>query len=171
MDDIDSRTTPRWLRPIQLAFILALCVAWIDASSHALSRPTFRQYLMGWKMFTEKSTRGTDHRAEVQLERGGPFQPIELSEYFPSRWGSGYRYSRFRDKKRFGRVAAALCYRLDSPAYAVKIYQVRWHVKQGSTERVKPSEEVIAHHRCSRPVRGVGGRTIPLHPQLEAPDR
>lgn len=171
MITIDATTTPRSLRPFQLLFLLLLGVAWVDASVHAMSRPTFRQYLMGWKMFTEKSTRGTDHRAEVQFERNGPFRRVELHDHFPSRWGSGYRYSRFRDRRRLTMVAAALCHRLETPAHAVRIYQVRWHLKAGTTERVEPTEQLIARHRCNQPLVGGAGRVIPLHPQQEQVER
>lgn len=169
MPDVDARTTPRWLQPLQLVFLVALSITFFDASFHALERPNFRQYLMGWKMFTMKSSVGTDHRAEVQWERNGPFEPVDLHSYFPAKWGSGHRYSRFRDKRRLATVAASLCYRLEEPAQAVRIVQVRWPLKPGSIDRSGAKEQVMATHPCSRTIGTVKGRTVPLHPDLPPP--
>ena len=166
----DARTTPRALRPLQMLLILALAFAWFDASFYALDRPTFRQYLMGWKMFTMKNTRGTDHRAEVRWRRDGPYESVDLHSYFPARWGSGYRYSRFRDQKRLQTVAGALCHRLEEPAYAVRVIQVRWTLEPGDLSRANAKEEVMAFHRCARRMR-VLGHPMPLHPDLAAAER
>jgi hypothetical protein len=165
---IDARTSPRWLQPLQILFLVGLSVAFFDASFHALDRPSFYQYLMGWKMFTMKSTNGTDHRAFVQRQAGGPFEPIDLHSYFPARWGSGYRYSRFRDKGRLAVVAGALCHRLEEPAHAVRIEQMRWTLVAGSVERKREHVDLTIDHPCTRTVRMAGRRAVPLHPAIEA---
>lgn len=162
---IDARTTPPWLRPVQLVFLGLMAVAWFDASFHALDQPSFRQYLMGWKMFTVKRSHGIDHRAMVQWTADGPYEPIDLPRYFPTRWDSGYRYSLFRGKRTMRIIAGALCHRLEEPAYAVKIYQVTWPLEPGSTRRAESRETLMSRHRCDNPVQLVGGRTQPLHPR------
>jgi hypothetical protein len=161
--DWDVRTTPKWAQIPYLVF-LALVVVYLSSCFHfALrERPPKWVWFGYWQMFSLYDRGSADLEAEVRFD--DEWQPIDLTELFPTRWESGYRYSRSsfrRSKGRLRVLAGSVCLRAPRRPSMVRLHQVTWKKQLGSfTERVDEQREKVLEHRCGTPVKLVGGRRL-----------
>jgi hypothetical protein len=159
----DVRTTPRWAQVPYLMF-LGLVVIYLTSCFHfALrERPPKWVWFGYWQMFS------LFDRGSADLEAEGLFadqwRPIDLPALFPTRWESGYRYSRSsfrRSKGRMRVLAASTCVRSLPRPEIVRIHQVSWRKQLGSfTVRLEEKREELVEHRCGVPVILAGGRRL-----------
>lgn len=161
----DARTTPRWLQPLQLGLLLVMIAYFLVVFQVSLSKSIPRWAMPGlWQMFTLRDPSGSQTLGEARYPGETDWRPIDLPALFPSRWGSGYRYSRNSFKKNRSRMrvlAASTCLRLEPTPEAVRFVEVRWDKVLGSAERSNVREKELHVHRCEKSVRLVGGRVLP----------
>lgn len=161
----DAHTTPRWLQPLQLGGLTLLAAYFLVVFQVSLSDNIPRWAMPGlWQMFTLRDPSGAQVVASARYPGDGAWRPIDLPALFPSRWGSGYRYSRNSFKKSRGRMrvlAASTCVRLEPTPEVVRFVEIRWDKVLGSSERRDVRERELIIHRCSKSVRLVGGRILP----------
>jgi len=115
-----------------------------------------------WQMFSLYDRGSADLEAEGLF--GADWQPLDLPALFPTRWESGYRYSRSSFRRSKGRVrvlAASACVRQVPRPSIVRVYQVSWKKELGSfLLRVDEKRELFVEHRCGVPVNLAGGRRL-----------
>lgn len=155
--------TPSWVHALQLAFLVALVAYFLVVFQMSLTYVPKWAIPGLWQMFTLRDPGGSEVVAEARYRDRG-WVRIELGELFPSRWGSGYRFSRSSFKKNRGRMqvlAASTCVRLDETPLQVRFIEHRWTKVLGTLERKDPYERPLIVHRCSREVRLPNGTTLP----------
>ena len=161
--DWDVRTTPRWARVPYLCFLAVVCVYLISCFHFTLrERPPRWVWFGYWQMFSLYDRNSADLEAEMRL--GGEWKPISLPELFPTRWESGYRYSRSsfrRSPSRMKVLAASACNRLSPRPELIRIHQVSWRKQLGSFDvRLDEKREKLVDYRCGVPVKLPGGRRL-----------
>ncbi len=115
-----------------------------------------------WQMFTLRDPTATLLVADAR--RGESWEAVDLPALFPTRWDSGYRFSRASFRRSPGRMevlGASTCLRLPEPAEEVRFTEQRWRRVLGSNQRRRYTETVIHTHRCGSKVRLPGGRVLP----------
>ena len=110
----DVRTTPPWARVPYLCFLALVTLYLVSCFHFALrERPPKWVWFGYWQMFSLYDRGSADLEAEMLVE--GSWKPLDLPEVFPTRWESGYRYSRSSFRRSKGRVrvlAASACQRV-----------------------------------------------------------
>lgn len=158
----DARTAPRWLQPLQLGFLAIVVAYFVGVFQISLSPSMPRWAMPGiWQMFTLRDPNAS--QVVAFAKRGGDWEPVDLATLFPSRWGSGYRYSRNSVKKSRSRMrvlGASTCVRLAPTPDVVRFVERRWDKVLGSTARANPRERELLVHRCSARVRLADGRIL-----------
>ena len=157
----DASTAPLWLRPLQLGALVGLAAYFVFAYGHSLTSPPPWIAFGAWQMFTLNEPGGSEMVIDVQVD--GEWRALDVDAVLPSRWDSGYRFSRGS----FRRSAA----RLDGDDRAgcpgvtpdqVRFRELRWRKVVGSMARAGLREEEIRRFRCGREVALPRGRTVPL---------
>ncbi len=150
--DKDARTTPGWLRLPALALCLGIAFWFGSAIVHQetgedetwLVDHPHLFWFARWSMFTYRNRTQVDVDAEVRYDR--EWQRINLPEFFPARWDSGYRYTRTgfrRSRHKMSVLGAALCDRMEaSPDHErpteVRFTEVTWRKRLGRVEQPRP---------------------------------
>jgi hypothetical protein len=172
-DLVDRRTTPRWLQPLALLFLLAVALYFVTANRWALenggaprwiARNPAYTWFGGWKMFTELDKSAA--RLDAEIEVAGSWQPIDLEAIFPTMWESGPRYARswFRNSPAAMRVLAhSTCVRTaELHPDRVRFTQLTWQKQLGRA--AAPPEDakqtLILDWDCSQTVPLPHGRRI-----------
>lgn len=162
----DVRTTPGWLQPIGL-LALGAAILYVLFGFHFVFRDRAPHYgvLAYWSMFTAGGHTNSILVAEGTW--GEETRPVDLAELFPTRWESGYRFSRSSFKRNTGRLSvlgASACRRIDEatgdPPNMIDFYVVRWSKVPGSNERRNPRKDHKLAWDCRRVVRLPGGRRL-----------
>jgi len=164
MDDRDATTSPRWLQTIQAAFLLGLVVYFVVVFQMSLTYVPKWAVPGLWQMFTLRDPTAAYVVAEARYKDRAGWESIELGELFPSRWGSGYRFSRSSFKKnprRMRVLGASTCLRLPEEPTAVRFREIRWRKVMGTLDHDDETERPLYTHRCGTRVRLPGGRELP----------
>jgi len=160
----DEQTTPRWLQPVQALFLAALAVYFVVVFQMSLTRVPKWAVPGLWQMFTVRDPGAAYVRAYARYADDPAWVPIDLGELFPSRWGSGYRYSRSSFKRSKGRMrvlGASTCLRLPEEPVLVKFTEVRWTKVMGTLDHKDEHVRTLHVHRCGVRVRLPLGRELP----------
>jgi hypothetical protein len=115
-----------------------------------------------WQMFTIRDPNAAMVVAEARYD--DDWEPIDLPALFPSRWGSGYRYSRSsfkKSKRRMSVLAASTCLRLERTPKQVRFIEHRWKKKLGTLERRDPTQRLLLTHSCRKKVTLPNGTVLP----------
>ena len=141
---IDRRTTPRWLQPVVIVFLVVLVCYFATANFWALRTDTAPRWIVrhpaytwfgGWKMFTEIDPMASRIDAQIQVAGSDQWQPIDLEALFPTQWESGPRYARtwFRQNPQAMKVlASSTCHRLEAQKpERVRFTVTQWQKKLG----------------------------------------
>lgn len=155
---------PTWRQALKLAFLVALAGYFLVVFQMSLTYvPTWAVPGL-WQMFTLRDPTASMVVAEARYGDQKGWQPVDLGALFPSRWGSGYRFSRSSFKKNKGRMmvlGASTCLRLDPEPLQVRFIEHRWEKVLGSTEHRNPTQRTLHVHRCDREVRLPNGTMLP----------
>ena len=159
----DVRTTPKWARVPYLCFLALVCLYLVSCFHFTLrERPPKWVWFGYWQMFSLYDRGSADVEAEMLVQ--GEWKPVDLPDVFPTRWESGYRYSRSSFRRSKGRVrvlAASVCSRVRPRPELVRIHQVSWTKELGSFEkRLNEKREKLLEHRCGMAVKLPGGRRL-----------
>jgi hypothetical protein len=115
-----------------------------------------------WQMFSLYDRGSGDLEAEMLVN--GEWQDLDLTEVFPTRWESGYRYSRSsfrRSKGRLKVLAGSSCVRVIPRPEMIRINQVTWKKELGSFDvRLDEERETLMEHRCGLGVKLPGGKRL-----------
>jgi hypothetical protein len=159
----DVATTPRWAQLPYLCFLALVCVYLVSCFHFALrERPPKWVWFGYWQMFSLFDRTSGDLEAEIGVD--GDWHPVDLPSLFPTKWESGYRYSRSsfrRSKGRLRVLAASTCLRASSRPERVRFVQVSWHKQLGSFDtHLDETRTLLLEHRCGTPVKLAGGRQL-----------
>ena len=163
----DASTAPLWLRPLQLGALVGLAAYFVFAYGHSLTSPPPWIAFGAWQMFTLNEPGGSEMVIDVQVD--GEWRALDVDAVLPSRWDSGYRFSRGsfrRSAPRLSVLGASVCWRYER-VYGVtpdqvRFRELRWRKVVGSMARAGLREEEIRRFRCGREVALPRGRTVPL---------
>ena len=113
-------------------------------------------------MFSVYSSHSADLEAEILVAE--TWQSVDLTSLFPTRWESGYRYSRSsfrRSESRMKVLAASVCVRVPVRPELIRIHQTSWKMQPGSFDkRIEEKREQLVEHRCGTPVQLPGGKRM-----------
>lgn len=158
----DVATTPKRLQGLGL-LVLGGVILYFLAGFHMIFRDRVPPWtaLSYWSMFTVGSWGNSELTAEGVF--GKERRPIDLPALFPTKWESGYRYSRssFKGNKTLlGMLGGATCHRHPDAPDRVIFTKTRWTKVLGSNERKDPVPEQMLDWDCKNSVRQPGGRRL-----------